>query len=298
MSTSKFETSEDLRFQPVAGLIGAEVTGVRASADLHPTLVKALREGLCRYKVLFLRDQSHLDDAEHEDFARLFGQILNHPTVPIAQGTRHITELNSRRNERANFWHTDMTFMDAPPFASFLRAVTVPEVGGDTMWANCAAAYDALPPDLRTLADRTKVVHSNLREDTDYAADATARMNPFTSTIYETEHPLVHVHPETGERCIALGNYGHKFVGYSGMQSQHLFRIFQDAVIKSENIVRWRWRAGDLAIWDNRATQHYALADYGDQTRVMRRVTLVGEPLVGVSGERSRILAKWPNPLQ
>jgi len=299
MSTlSSISNAANLELRPVAGSIGAQVDGIRLSSDLPSEQVAAVRRALCHYKVLFFREQGHLDDQEHEAFAKLFGEILNHPTVPVAPGTRHITELDSRRNERANFWHTDITYTDTPALASFLRAVIVPEFGGDTVWANCVTAYERLPADLKEFADKKRVVHGNVREDVDYLTEARSMMNSFTSIIYEAEHPLVRVHPETGERAILLGNYGHKFIGHSGLESQSLFRIFQDAVTQPENTVRWRWRSGDMAIWDNRSTQHYAIADYGDETRVMRRVTLVGDVPVGVDGQRSRLLTKRPNPAQ
>ena len=109
----------------------------------------------------------------------------------------------------------------------------------------------------------------------------------FASTVYETEHPVVRVHPETGERTLILGQFLKSFVGLSGANSARLFAILQDHVIRLENTVRWRWAQGDVAIWDNRATQHYAINDYGDQQRVMRRVTLAGDVPVGLDGRQS-----------
>jgi taurine dioxygenase len=115
----------------------------------------------------------------------------------------------------------------------------------------------------------------------------------FTATVYETEHPLVHVHPETGERALILGHFLQKFVGLSSRDSAHLFQVFQDHVIQPENTVRWRWSAGDVAIWDNRATQHRAVDDYGDAQRIVRRVTIDGEVPVSIDGRRS-VVRKGP----
>ena len=141
-----------------------------------------------------------------------------------------------------------------------------------------------------------RAIHSN---NFDYAAKVSVPKEPlekyknyFNSTEYETEHPLVRVHPETGEKTLLLGHFFKSLVGYSSSESRRLFDLFQSYVEKLENIVSWRWSAGDVAIWDNRATQHRAINDYGDQHRVVRRVTLEGDVPVGVDGRPSRELRK------
>ena len=279
--------------RPVAGRIGAEISGVRLDGDLPERTVEDIRRALNQHKVLFFRGQNHLDDDEQEAFARLFGEIAGHPTIPPLAGTAAILELDAARGGgRVNYWHTDMTFLDAYPQASILRAVKVPSCGGDTVWANTAAAYHDLPRDLRGLADRLWGIHTN---DYDYAAirpnarDADRRHHAqvFTSTVFETEHPVVRVHPETGERSLVLGGFLQKLVGYSRANSAHLVAILQSHVIRLENTVRWRWAEGDVAIWDNRATQHYAIDDYGREPRVVRRVTVAGDVPVSVGGRRS-----------
>jgi len=281
----------------VAGLIGAEISGVRLTGNLPPAMVKAIWSALCRHKVLFFRNQNHLTDSEHENFAALFGDILDHPTVPAHDGTKHITQLDSRRGEKATFWHTDTTFFPTPALASILRAVEVPKVGGDTMWANCAAAYQSLDSETKAFAEKLRGIHSNAFDygggPKQSAETKTAAMNSsFRSAIYETEQPLVHVHPETGERSLLAGGFLRAIAGFSAEASRHLIGIFRDAITEPEHIVRWRWAAGDVAIWDNRATQHYAIDDYGNETRIMRRVTLAGFAPVGVDGRGSRLLSK------
>ena len=289
--------SVDLGIRRVAGNIGAEITNVHLSADIPADLVNALKQALWQHKVLFFRGQDHVDDVMHERIALLFGEIHDHPTTPNKPGT-HMSELDSRRKEFANFWHTDQTFQDTPPAAAFLRAINVPEFGGDTMWANSATAYAALPDHLRELADKLRAVHTNARWDVEYEMGLRAMQNPFTSTIYETEHPVVRVHPETGERSLMLGNYAQKFIGYSGQDSQHLFRIFMDEITRPENVVRWHWREGDFVIWDERSTLHYAIRDYDDQLRVIRRITVRGEVPVGADGRPSELRYKVRNPMQ
>lgn len=288
-----------LDIAPVGGRIGAEVRSLKLSADLAPATLAAVRAALVRHKVLFLRGQHHLDDDAQEAFGRAFGEPFEHPTVP-SRGN-FLFELDSRRGARANHWHTDITFVPAYPFASILRAVTIPPAGGDTVWANTVAAYNDLPEALRAFADGLRAIHTNAY---DYAAQrptATEEQRRqfktvFTSTVYETEHPVVRVHPESGERSLLLGGFVKQFVGLPVLDSRALFERLQSYVTRLENTVRWRWSEGDVAIWDNRATQHYAIDDYGSQHRVVRRVTLLGEVPVGVDGYESRLLTPAPVP--
>ncbi len=284
-------TNTSLQVQPVAARIGAEVRGIKLSADLNTSEVSAIRQALLKYKVLFFRNQHHLDDHGQEEFSRLFGNLYNHPTVPNKNGT-NILELDSTHGGRADAWHTDLTFVDAYPQVSVLRSVVIPEVGGDTVWANTATAYESLPKALRNLVDQLWALHTN---DYDYAAYHTNASSEdyqyyndlFTSTIYETKHPVVRVHPETGERTLVLGQFVKRILDLSLSDSNQLISILQDHITKLENTVRWRWKVGDVVIWDNRATQHYAVNDYGDQTRVVRRVTLAGDIPISVDGKRS-----------
>lgn len=282
----------------IAGRIGAEVRDVRLSGDLPSDVFEALLQTLYRHKVLFFRGQHHLDDAQQQAFARLFGELVEHPTVPSRDGTQ-ILELDSQHGGRANSWHTDVTFEAAYPQVSILRAVVLPEHGSDTVWSNTAAAYDELPPSLKTLADSLWALHGN---DYDYAAtrveqdDAGTKKyrEVFTARRIQAEHPLVRVHPATGERTLVSGHFIKGFLGYNSQDSAHLFALFQSHITRLENTVRWSWQVGDVAIWDNRATQHYAINDYGDQHRVMRRVTVAGDLPVSVAGERSRARVDEP----
>ncbi len=286
---------QHIQVKPVNGRIGAVIEGVTLSSKLDDAVVQEINQALLTHKAIFFKNQSHLDDTEQEAFATRLGTPLNHPTVPVKQGSNHILELDSR-GARADSWHTDITFLDAYPKASILRSIVAPEVGGNTVWANTTTAYNDLPEELKTLADSLRAIHSN---NYDYAAKASVPAEVlakykdfFNSTEYETEHPLVRVHPETGEKTLLLGHFFKKFVGYSAADSRRLFDLFQNYVEKLENIVSWRWEAGDVAIWDNRATQHRAINDYGDQHRVVRRVTLEGDIPVGVDGQLSQVIRK------
>lgn len=291
--------SGSIEILPVAGRIGAEIRGAILQADLDAQTLAEIRAALLKHKVLFFREQHQLDDAGQEAFARLLGDPVAHPTVPIKSGTAYVLELDSAHGGRADSWHTDVTFVDAYPQASVLRAVVVPAAGGDTVWANTAAAYEHLPAELRNLVDQLWALHSN---DYDYAAQRPQvsaekerhHREVFASTVYETEHPIVRVHPETGERTLLLGHFAKKILGLSSADSAQLLALLQSHITKLENTVRWRWSAGDVVIWDNRATQHYAINDYGDQHRIVRRVTVDGDIPVSIDGRQSVTRKKQP----
>jgi taurine dioxygenase len=290
--------AHEIEIRPVAGRIGAEIHGIRLGGDLKPETYQAIRQALLKHRVIFFRGQQHLDDAEQERFAKLFGELVAHPTEKVRNGTSAILELDTGNgNGKADQWHTDVTFVDAYPQISILRAVQVPDHGGDTVWANTVAAYEYLPPELKELAERLWAVHSNKY---DYAAqrphaseaEKAHYESTFAATVYETEHPVVRIHPETKEKSLVLGYFIQKFVGQNHVDSAKLFEILQGHVTRLENTVRWRWQSGDVVIWDNRSTQHIAINDYGDQRRIVRRSTIAGDVPVSVDGRNSRTRSK------
>jgi alpha-ketoglutarate-dependent taurine dioxygenase len=291
-------TDENARFgiRRLAGRLGAELTGIDA-ADPTDDAVVFVRNALLAHRVVFLRDQ-HLDYDSQVAFAQRFGSLtLGHPTIPSPAGQPLLEEIDSTKGGPANKWHTDVTFVDRPPAFTFLHGVIIPAVGGDTVWANTVAAYDALPVELQELADKLRIVHTNAH---DYAVPHSraesenpllqASRKQFTSTVYKTEHPAVRIHPETGEKSLVLGGFAQSVVGFGPQASRDLIRILQDFVTPPENTVRWQWRVGDLAIWDNRATQHVAVYDYGDAHRRGERVTVAGPVPVGPDGRPSTAL--------
>jgi alkyl sulfatase len=279
--------------------IGARIDGVRLGGDLDAATVGQIRQALLRYKVIFFRNQHHLDDVAHQAFAALLGTPIAHPSVqhntaPI------ITPINSEYG-KANRWHTDITFVANYPAASILRAVTLPSYGGSTLWASTAAAYTDLPEPLKHLTENLWALHSNRF---DYVGDyvgsepQTDEQKAFRAAFekpdFRTEHPVVRVHPETGERTLVAGNFVRSFVGLDNYESQVLLELLQRRITLPENTIRWNWATGDVAIWDNRATQHRAIDDYDDQQRVLHRVTVMGDVPVGVHGQRSRVISGAP----
>ena len=289
-------TTAELTLKPVAGRIGAVIEDYSLAAGGDHEL---LEQALVEHKVLFFRDQHDLGPEEHEALAARFGNPVAHPTVPAADG-RFSLAVDAAEGVRASRWHADVTFVPNYPKISILRAEEAPERGGDTLWANAEAAYDDLPEALRELAAGLRAIHTN---DFDYAvpstaprADAVRRYGEtFTQTLYRTEHPLVRVHPESGRRSLLLGNFVRGIVGLPSGDARALLDLFQGYVERPENVVRWRWRPGDVALWDNRSTQHRAVDDFGDQPRRLFRQSVDGEVPVGVDGRESRLLDATPS---
>ncbi len=281
--------------------IGAEISGVRLGGDLAPTAVAEIRAALLTHKVIFFRDQHHLDDQRQLAFATLLGTPIGHPAATaLAPDAPVITPINSEFG-KANRWHTDVTFAANYPAASILRAVTLPSYGGSTLWANTATAYAELPEPLKCLANNLWALHTNRYDYLDKAVQAEqltdlqrAFRQAFEKTDFQTEHPVVRVHPETGERTLVAGDFVRSFVGLDSRESSALFELLQDRITVPENTIRWNWQPGDVAIWDNRATQHRAVDDYDDQNRLMNRITLMGDVPVDVHGQRSRVVSGAP----
>lgn len=288
---------KNLTIRRVAGNIGAEIVDFKITPDINENIFSQIEAALVKYKVLFFRKQTQLNDESHQAFGARFGKVVAHPTVPAPTGTKLFELDASKGGGRADSWHTDVTFVEAFPKISILRGVKIPEYGGDTVWANTATAYENLPEELKRFAESLRAVHSN---DYDYGADRIVaeqqrldhHRKVFVSAVYEAEHPVVHVHPVSGEKALLLGHFFKRLSGFSSRESARLFELLQNRVIQLENTVRWQWQQDDVVIWDNRATQHYAVNDYGTQPRLVRRVTIEGDAAVAVDGSRSRTLSR------
>ncbi|MDX6741327.1 TauD/TfdA family dioxygenase [Actinocorallia sp. A-T 12471] len=298
---------KNLKVTQVGGAIGAVVSGLRIGADLDPADVAEFRAALLRHRVVFLRDQHHATDADQYAFAAQLGEVTSpHPTV---RGDGHaILPIDSEQG-KANSWHTDVTFVDRIPAISVLRAVTLPPYGGTTVWANTVAAYADLHPALKALAGQLRVVHSNAY---DYALERPTSVNgidtreeqyreEFANKVFRTEHPLVRIHPETGEPSLLLGHFAQSIPGLSTADFHDIFTLFQRHITRLEHTVRWSWSPGDIAIWDNRSTQHYAVADYDAHPRLLHRITIAGDIPLGLDNTPSHPLegdASTFSPLQ
>ncbi|MFJ3665172.1 TauD/TfdA dioxygenase family protein [Streptomyces sp. NPDC090106] len=279
-----------LDIRKVTAHIGAQVSGVDISGPLDERAVAGIREALNVHKALVF-DDVRLDDAGQQAFARHFGDLTTaHPTVGAVEGAPNVLPVDSEQGS-ASHWHTDVTFVLNPPQASTLRSITLPPYGGETLITNAAAAYRSLPDPLRQFADTLWAEHTN---DYDYAVpteeiDETraAQRARFTSIAYRTAHPVVRVHPLTGERGLFIGGFAQRIVGLSVGESRTVLDLLQSYVVRPEHILRHRWSPNQLVLFDNRITQHYAVDNYDRQARRLHRVTVAGDIPVGVEGKES-----------
>lgn len=271
--------------------IGAVIEDFDFGREPGAEVVEELREALNTHKALAF-DNVRLDDAGQERVASWFGGLTTaHPTVPAVEGAPRVLPVDSETS-KSNTWHTDVTFVATPPQLTTLRSIVIPPYGGETLIADAGAAYRDLPASLRDLADTLRAVHTNAY---DYARPAVTEAQrehnrAFVSTVYEAEHPVVRVHPLTGERGLFIGGFAQRIVGLSSSESADLLRTFQKYVTRPENVLRWSWSPNQLVLFDNRITQHYAIDNYDHHARRLNRVTVAGELPVGVDGTRSRQL--------
>jgi taurine dioxygenase len=282
-----------IEFHPLTRNIGAEVTGIDLAKPLDGEQVQQVRDGLLQHMVLFFRDQ-HISDEEHVTFAKQFG-TANLPPMDTSGSAVHVLDQTDPKGEGGDSWHSDNTFMRTPPMGSLLRAVLLPEVGGDTLWANMYMAYDSLAPWLQRLCDELYAEH-DLTMSVTKAIEKGHRMDlrAMQEKNPPSIHPVVRVHPETGRKALYVNRSSvTRLIGLSRRENEALLPLLFDAVRDPQFQVRLKWRVGTLAFWDNRPTQHYAVADY-TQRRKMHRVTIncpaeiddgVPKGVDGVTGE-------------
>ena len=274
MSTAPFA------IDPVTPAIGAEISGLDLRQPLTPATQDALYRALLDHLVLFFRDQN-VAPADQLRFAEGFGEIDRpHPVYPHAEGQPNVVLLAHGPDSKpdTNEWHTDLTYYAEPPFASILAAREVPSTGGDTLWANMCAAYEALPADLQAHVSELEALHDlgDFRNDFLAAPGGVEALDEAMYRQGSAIHPVAPRHPVTGRRLLYVNQpFTRLIVGMNQRESDRLLRYLFDHIERPEFQVRLRWRAGSLAMWDNRATQHYAVNDYFPQRRVMHRVTVV-----------------------
>jgi taurine dioxygenase len=282
-----------LEVRPMYVFTGAEILGVDLTRPLPPQTAKEIWAALLKWKVVFLRAQ-HIDHAQHVAFARQLGEpTVGHVLYGHEEGFPEIYSVAKKRERHTHAeetpirpwsgWHTDLTTLINPPAASILRGVTIPPYGGDTQFANLAAAYNALSPTMRAFLDGLRAIHG-------YGKVTASALTQTNRKSFSSEHPLVRVHPETGERVLFVSpSFLKSIVGLTARESEQLLEFLWEHIVRPEFVVRFRWNAGDIAIWDNRATAHLAPEDIfeTDFDRQHYRVTLVGDIPVGVDGAAS-----------
>jgi taurine dioxygenase len=279
-----------MRIEQLTCSIGAELIGVSlADAARNDALFAEIKQALLRHKVLFLRDQD-ISRADHVAFAKRFGALEDHPIVgshPEHPGLVQIYKTPAGPVERyENAWHTDATWRESPPMGCVLRCIECPPVGGDTLWANMALAYEKLPEEIKARIATLRARHSI--EASFGGAMALTQRLALRATYPDPEHPVVRVHPETGEKILFVNAFTTHFTNYhtpanvrygqdANPGAADLLRYLISQAFVPEYQVRWRWRPNSVAIWDNRCTQHYAVMDYAPCHRKMERAGIVGD---------------------
>lgn len=267
---------EHLRVRPVNPYIGAEIEGVDLAAP-SPGQIVELKRALLERKVLFFRDQGHLTAAQHRDFAAHWGELEVHPF--LAQGEVPEVVHFDRGQESPgseNIWHVDVSWQSRPPLGSVLRAIDVPDAGGDTLWADMGNAYDSLPGEVKERIDGLTATH-------DFTPTFGLGMTPEKLAEMQEQfppqhHPVVRTHPETGRKTLFVNSlFTTELDGLDPVEGRDLLRLLLDQIKVPDFQVRLRWEPGTVAFWDNRATQHYACSDYFPNRRVMERVAIVGD---------------------
>ncbi len=290
---------------PLTLHIGAEISGVDLTKPLPPDQLKEVRDAFLKWKVVFFRGQL-LDHAQHVAMARQFGEpTIGHAVFGHVEDYPEIYSAAKNRTANENRaammvtpwsgWHADITAAVNPPLASILRGVTIPPYGGDTFWTNLAAAYTGLSQTMRGFVDGLRGIHKFAPRET--AKPGSVYNERVKRRALASEHPLVTVHAETGERVLFVSpSFLKSIVGLTPRESQKILEILWEHVTRPEYTVRFKWNEGDIAFWDNRSTVHLAPRDIfeSDFDRQLYRITLVGEPLVGVDGKPSRSIEGLP----
>lgn len=293
-------TAIDVR--PLSGHTGAEIHGVDLREPLDPEVVAEIRRTLVEWKVVFFRDQDITQD-QHIAFGRQFGELTPaHPTLPAAFPEHpEILLLDNQafsKQERggeapriASLWHTDVTFVPNPPMGSILRGVVVPPYGGDTQFTNLVAAYQALSEPLQRLCDELHAVHQNFIHISRGELSGALR-DQFMSREIRSVHPVVRVHPETGEKALFVNpNFTSHITELSRAEGNHLLALLYEQIADPSLTCRFRWEPNSIAFWDNRATCHLVPTDVPrGMHRSMQRITVAGDVPVGPDGQSSSAL--------
>ena len=270
-----------LKLEPCSEVIGAEVRGIDLADALDDESIADIRHALCEWKVLFFRDQA-LSAEQQMAFALKFGDLEQHPFLRQGE-TPEVVRFEKGENRSdpygvgsENGWHSDTSWREEPAFGSVLRAVEVPEQGGDTLWADMGCAYDNLPARLKERIDGLQAVHSFVNSFGQMLGDE--ERAAMEQQFPAVEHPVVRTHPETGRRTLYVNAYfTDHIVGVDPDESEALLDRLCQQAMHPEWQVRLRWEPGTVAFWDNRATQHYASSDYYPRRRVMDRVAIKGD---------------------
>jgi len=268
---------------PLSPALGAQITGVDLSREIDATTRDAIEQALLAHQVLFFREQS-ITPRQQADFAARFGDLHIHPIYPNVPDTPQVLILDTAVTDvRDNaIWHTDVTFLPTPALGAVLAAKQVPEFGGDTLWASGIAAYEALSEPLKRLLDGLTATHDFTKsfplERFGSTAEDLARWEATRKANPPISHPVIRTHPVSGRKALFVSDgFTTRINELSEQESEAILKLLFAHATRPEFTIRWRWQAGDVAFWDNRVTQHYAVDDYRPQRRVMHRATILGD---------------------
>ena len=262
--------------------IGAEISGIDLKAEPDQATLDAIYDALMEHLVIFMRGQD-ISAQDHLNFAQSFGEPeARHPVYPHVDGFENIVRLENDANRLPDTdgWHTDLTFQQEPPFASILWAKKVPECGGDTLWCNLYAAYEALPADMKAYLEDKTAVHDmgDFRNNFTVAERTGDKLNSAHQRFGSAVHPIVRRHPVTGRKFLYVNDsFTVHVTGLRAAESRRLLDSLFGHMNQPEFQVRFRWQDKSLAMWDNRCTMHYAVADYIPHYRCMHRITVTGD---------------------
>lgn len=276
MSSARF------RIERVSGSIGAEILGINLAQPIDDRTIAEIRRAWLEHGVIFFREQD-LPPTEFLAFAQRFGDVVEYPFVRGLEGFPQITPVIKLEHETVNFggvWHSDTAYLERPPMATMLIAQEIPPYGGDTMFADMYAAFEALSPGLKATLEGLRAINSSKKADASKTReDRQKERGAITNAeVLEATHPVVRTHPETGRKALYV-NLGHtlRFDGWTVEESQPLLDFLFRHLNRPEFTCRFRWRPGSIAFWDNRCVQHYPINDYHGFRRVLHRVTLAGD---------------------
>ena len=270
-----------LELTPLTPIIGVQVSGIDLRHPLEAAVLRELREALLDWKVLFFRDQD-ITTEQHLAFARQFAELEVHPFAPSKPGYPEVLAIthNSESRGRENTWHSDVTWREIPSLGSVLRAIEIPSVGGDTLFADMYAAYEGLSDAVKAKIEGRRAVHdfAHFRRSLVKAGKTPQEIEAFNKAYPMVEHPIVRIHPETGREALYVNAaFTQHIVGLDKEESDALLaHLYAQAAIP-EYQCRFRWETNSVAFWDNRASQHYAASDYWPAVRRMERVTIIGD---------------------
>ncbi len=269
------------KVEAITPAIGAEVSGVSLNKDLNSDTVEKIYNALIKHQVIFFREQN-LTPESHLKLAKSFGDIdPGHPVYPHVEGFQSIVLLKNDANSKpdTNDWHKDFTFKSNPPFASILHGVSVPKIGGDTLWASMSAAYDSLPDGWKKDLEGLEAIHDmgTFRNDF-YREGGVDSVNSALKKVGSAVHKVIETHPISGLKYLNVNqSFTRNIVNESQGSSDHILQFLFKHMAKPEFQVRFYWQNNSVAIWDNRITQHYAICDYLPNFRHMHRITVIND---------------------